>query len=883
MRRLFVVLVVWLLGTAWADDPPSANHKPPYERLLKGDDEKTAAALAKRVADLEEADQYAEAVKVAEELAALRSRAQGSDHWQAHDARHRMRTLKIVLVLPAAERAKLREADTATGQANIYRSRGQYADARRLYEQALAIRRQALGEQHPDTAAGYHNLANDLDAQGKYGDGQPLYENALAIWREALGEAHPDIGAGYHSLAVNLYGQGKYAEALATLEQASHSYETSRLAAARGLERAVATGSKSPYPLQAALLARLGRPRDAWDALQRDLARGLLDEQAGRRQSLLQPDERTKQTALANRLAAISPRILYLLTRQQRSKAEQQELDELAKERRQLDSDLAALAAARSRREVADLAEVRKALAADTALVAWIDLSGPDLEEHWACVLRARSEPAWERLPGTGGGNQWIKKDSELSGRLRFALVGDKTTASAPAADVAAIARDLYAQRLARLEKHLHGVKRLYVVPVRSMAGVPVEVLSDRYRISYVPSGTFLARLKDRPRPKGDYVLALGDPRFDSDAGKPTPMAPSPPGGLLITQVLPNSSAAASRIAPDDVLLTYAGADLKTVEQLPKLIADNAGEKTVAVTVWRDAQTAVRYVAPGKLGVVLAKDPAPQALAAKRQTDRLLASLRGGAWKDLPGTRVELARLTELFGQDKLTVLADVAATEPALEALRTADRLREFRYLHFATHGEANDVQALESRLILVQDAAAQAALPRAGQPTLDGKLTAREVLDFWKLDAELVTLSACETALGRPGGGDGLLGFAQAFLTAGSRAVCLSLWKVNDTATALLMDRFYQNLTGKRTGLTGPLGKADALAEAKQWLRALSLAEATQRLGAITAGVARGKGRPVRPLAAPPADPKADPKDVRPFAHPKYWAAFVLIGDPD
>src|SRR5262249_51722185 len=199
---------------------------------------------------------------------------------------------------------------------------------------------------------------------------------------------------------------------------------------------------------------------------------------------------------------------------------------------------------------------------------------------------------------------------------------------------------------------------------------------------------------------------------------------------------------------------------------------------------------------------------------------------RGGAWKELPGTRIELARLSALFGPDRVTVLADAGATEPALEALRTGDRLKEFRYLHLATHGEANHVSAFESRLVLVQDAAARSALPRAGYPTLDGYLTAREVLDFWELDADLVTLSACETALGRQGGGDGQLGFAQAFLTAGSRSVCLSLWKVDDAATALLMDRFYQNMTGQREGLKAPLGKAEALAEAKQWPGNLSLA---------------------------------------------------------
>src|SRR5262249_11634918 len=136
-----------------------------------------------------------------------------------------------------------------------------------------------------------------------------------------------------------------------------------------------------------------------------------------------------------------------------------------------------------------------------------------------------------------------------------------------------------------------------------------------------------------------------------------------------------------------------------------------------------------------------------------------------------------------------------------------------------------------------------AQLPEPRAGEPCLDGRLTAAEVLEYWSLDAELVTLSACESGLGREGGGDGLLGFAQAFLLAGSRAVCLSLWQVDDTATALLMDRFYRNLLGKREDGAKAMGKAAALQEAKHWLRNLTAGEALQRLGALTQGVARAE----------------------------------------
>jgi CHAT domain-containing protein len=152
------------------------------------------------------------------------------------------------------------------------------------------------------------------------------------------------------------------------------------------------------------------------------------------------------------------------------------------------------------------------------------------------------------------------------------------------------------------------------------------------------------------------------------------------------------------------------------------------------------------------------------------------------------------------------------------------------------------------------------------------------REIQRTWELTAELVTLSACETALGRDAGGEGFVGFTQALLTSGARSVCLSLWKVDDKATALLMQRFYANLLGRRSGLSQPMPKAEALDEAKRWLGGLTVDEVGGELAALHRGA-------VRPLAAAsgagPLAPAAS--GSRPYAYPYYWASFVLAGDPD
>jgi CHAT domain-containing protein len=420
------------------------------------------------------------------------------------------------------------------------------------------------------------------------------------------------------------------------------------------------------------------------------------------------------------------------------------------------------------------------------------------------------------------------------------------------------------------------------VLPSSNLDGLPVEVLAEGRTVSHAPSGTLYAHLRGLPRSKGDGLLALADPVFERPAPDKPPALP--PGGLLVTLVSPGSKAARAGLRAGDVLLKYADVEVKGVAELTKALAAHARSKSVELTFWREGKTATRTVAGGPLGVALDRRPARALLEERYKTDRLIRSVRDGErWGALPGTRVEADGLRKLLGAKRVTLLVDAEASEQRLDELSRSGALGKYRYLHFGTHGTTALHRPLQSALILSQD-----NLPdplrqlESGQPAYDGRLTAEKVLRNWRLDCDLVTLSACQTGLGKHELGEGFLGLAQAFLLAGSRSVVVSLWKVDDGATALLMGRFYENLLGKDG--KGPLGKAEALAEARQWLRDLTREEALKRWAAVQDGVVRGKGRPRLPLL-PELPRESKPrvgKGERPYAHPYYWAAFVLVGDP-
>jgi len=119
--------------------------------------------------------------------------------------------------------------------------------------------------------------------------------------------------------------------------------------------------------------------------------------------------------------------------------------------------------------------------------------------------------------------------------------------------------------------------------------------------------------------------------------------------------------------------------------------------------------------------------------------------------------------------------------------ATATSAELSRYRIVHFATHGLLNTEHPALSGLVL-------SLVDERGRPQ-DGFLNLPDVYNL-NLPAELVVLSACQTGLGKEIRGEGLVGLTRGFMYAGARRVVASLWKVDDVATAVLMERFYKGM---------------------------------------------------------------------------------------
>jgi CHAT domain-containing protein len=153
----------------------------------------------------------------------------------------------------------------------------------------------------------------------------------------------------------------------------------------------------------------------------------------------------------------------------------------------------------------------------------------------------------------------------------------------------------------------------------------------------------------------------------------------------------------------------------------------------------------------------------------------------------LPATRQEAEAVAGLFPGARV-VLGDQATQETVTGAVRGAS------HVHFAVHGVLDERMPLNSALVLAPSG-------RPGEGEENGLLQAWEVMESLPLDADLAILSACDTALGREFGGEGLVGLTRAFQYAGARSVIATLWGISDFSTAGFMKELYGALLAGKT----------------------------------------------------------------------------------
>lgn len=260
-------------------------------------------------------------------------------------------------------------------------------------------------------------------------------------------------------------------------------------------------------------------------------------------------------------------------------------------------------------------------------------------------------------------------------------------------------------------------------------------------------------------------------------------------------------------------------------------------------------------------------------------------NLRSGA-AYLPATRIEAEEIDKTLEQKKITtkLLIDTLATEGAFKDLSG----KKTNLLHIATHGfywtekeakykeNLNFLMLNDNQSRYVEDKAlTRSGLLLAGANHAlmgkklpdgvdDGILTAKEISQLDLRDLDLVVLSACETGLGEIKG-DGVFGLQRGFKKAGANSLLMSLWKVDDTATQLLMTQFYKNLTSGKS-------KYESLRQAQSYVREY---EKEVEVG----NDVNSELSNIPELAQNSNSVKKIKKRIRPYQDPKFWAAFILL----
>lgn len=675
-------------------------------------------------------------------------------------------------------------------RAAFARQEGDLPAARAMAEEAVRLRETSHGGDAPETAQARATLGSVLADAGEQTAARRLLEGALAVLereRERTGQ---------------LFVRAR----LAALER-----DAGRPDAARGHARAALRPSRALFgdgPTTIGLLVELGRIERA--AGRADAALEALDEAARLAEAALEEGYRHPPEALAAHLD------LLLLAAQQRP-AERAALLARAWRVAQLApasrlADVERRAAARLAAADAGLAEKAQALqeARERSLALSVELGRIRLEDARA--------PAADRAAALEA------ESSELASRAR--ALEREIQSRFPRYGALLAPRVVPAEEAATLLAPDEAMLRLVVTPEASF----VLALGADGRIATHRSGLGRAALTQTVQ-RVRATLGFGEGLRPFDAA----------GARVLYEAL--LAPLAPALAGRDHLLLVPDGPLQAVPLGVLVVGEGPGPRFLA------AERALS-VLPAVASLPLARSwgerrPAPEpflgvgdpVLAGGRGVRGALAAASAACREDepldprllrslppLPETALELRRVGRALGGGAGKLVLRGEAREPVVRRLP----LGRYRVIAFATHG------LLPGELRCASEPALVLTPPARPGPDDDGLLGASEIA-LLELDAEWVSLSACNTAAGGPGGGEALGGLAGAFLRAGARRVLASHWEVDSDATVALMSATFETFAREPA-----------------------------------AGAARALGSAQRRL-------QADPR----FAHPSFWAAFTLLGD--
>ena len=671
----------------------------------------------------------------------------------------------------------------------------QYDQARSLNEQVLVKTRAKFGEDHPRTLKAMSNLAVQHFALKQFDKALLLNEQTLKLRRATLGNESLETIVSMNNLAITLYAKEQYSRVFALVDEVKRGVEKLReLDLSIDSKQSAFARYSDDYQRYSAWYAQQGKFAEGFELGDLSKARSLADSIRGQFAIATLPTaERNKLVSLQNELLLAQKKSDNLAEQTKPSTqsilAAQKELDVARTDLLQLQTVLRANNPKYAQLVSLSPATVKQAatlLNSSEAFISYLVQTDGAIQAY---VLDKNARPIWVGLgampnlastvsayreamviaSGASPANA-SANSGETVGDLRAASrrinAGDRLVAlkeggyqwltrGQPTPQDANIAAETPAAALRVLNKYLHdklikpllplagNYKRWIISPDKDLALLPFDTLVEEFNVQ----------------------------------------------GEVSEIVAQNRNVTIVQSFAVYALLKQREAEYANLRRPKELMAMG---NPVYADGWSNPQTGSQDDIPRDEGTrsFESNEQASEASSVALKPAAEQYSLTRGTWKNLPGTAREVIAVAKSFGaSDKGSATVDVFtgtdASEPKMQSMQAQGKLKDYKYLLFSAHGYLAQNPSL-SALVLTQK----------GNPEgVDGYITAAK-WPLYDIRSDLTVLSACDTGVGKTQAGEGVMGLPYALFIAGNKNTLLSLWPVDDDATAEFMSRFFAKL---------------------------------------------------------------------------------------